>query len=246
MSRTLLVALALLCLLGTAPPHAVAQSGETDRIRAALGGQFPGAAIDSLRRLPSGLYEVVLDRSEIIYVDAQAETAFVGRLVDLRTRTDLTEKRLAELRRVDFSRLPLDKAIVKVRGDGSRRIAVFSDPDCPYCKQLEPQLELLDNVTIYTFLLPLTALHPDAMRKATLVWCAPDRQRAWDDLMLRGRLPEGGSLACATPILEIVELAKQLGISGTPGIVLADGTLVPGMIPAQELEAKLAATRRGS
>jgi thiol:disulfide interchange protein DsbC len=137
----------------------------------------------------------------------------------------------------DFSKLPLDKAMVKVKGDGSRKIAIFSDPDCPFCKRLEPELEKLDNVTIYTFLYPLTALHPDAMRKATMVWCSPDRQRAWDDLMLRGKLPEG-SLSCATPILEINELARSLGINGTPGIVFESGKLIPGAISSDQIEAQ--------
>jgi thiol:disulfide interchange protein DsbC len=220
---------------------AAARADET-RIRAAFQGYFPAERIGAITRLPhGGLYEVIVNQRDVVYTDATGRLAIVGKVVDLESRVDLTAKRVEELRKVDFAALPLDKAIVKVKGNGKRRIAVFSDPDCPFCKRLEPELDRLDDVTIYTFLYPLAALHPDAMRKATMVWCAPDRSRAWDDLMLRGRLPEGGSLSCATPILEIIELARSLGISATPGIVLGNGKLIPGLVPLQELEAQLAA-----
>jgi thiol:disulfide interchange protein DsbC len=188
----------------------------------------------------AGIYEVVINNSQIGYTDAKGQVFIAGNMFDFKTSANLSERRLEELRRVDFSKLPLDKAIVKVKGNGARKLAVFSDPDCPFCKRLEPELEKLENVTIYTFLYPLTGLHPDAMRKATLVWCSADRVQAWDDLMLRGKLPEGGNLSCATPILEIIDLAKTLGINGTPGIVFADGQMVPGMLPLEQIEARLA------
>jgi thiol:disulfide interchange protein DsbC len=110
---------------------------------------------------------------------------------------------------------------------------------------MEPGLATLEDVTIYTFLLPLPSIHPDAMRKATLIWCAPDRSAAWDDWMLRGKLPDGGNLGCATPMLEIAELAKKLNIEGTPGIVFSDGELVPGALSKGDLEAKLAGKASG-
>jgi len=187
----------------------------------------------------AGIYEVVINNSQIGYTDARGQVFIAGNMFDFKTSTNLSERRLEELRKVDFSKLPLDKAIVKVKGTGARKIAVFSDPDCPFCKRLEPELDKLENVTIYTFLFPLTGLHPDAMRKATMVWCSPDRVQAWDDLMLRGKLPEGASLSCPTPILEIIDLAKTLGINGTPGIVFADGHMVPGMIPLEQIESRL-------
>jgi thiol:disulfide interchange protein DsbC len=208
-----------------------------DALQRTIGGD---TKVTHVARSPiDGLYEVFLNGREVGYTNAAGTLYVVGPMVDLRTRTNLSAQRLEDLQRIDFARLPLDKAIVKVKGDGKRKVAVFSDPDCPYCKQLEPELERLDNVTIYTFLYPIASLHPDALRKATLVWCSSDRVSAWDDWMLRGRLPEGVSLSCPTPILEIVELAQRLGIEGTPGIVFSDGRVVPGAIRADDIEARL-------
>jgi thiol:disulfide interchange protein DsbC len=163
----------------------------------------------------------------------------VGRLVDIRTHENLTDKRIAELSRVEFSTLPLERAIVTVKGSGARKLAVFSDPDCPYCKQLERELDGVGDVTIYTFLFPLTSIHPDAERKARLVWCAPDRARAWSELMLLGREPENVA-TCSSPIAENLRLGEKLSIEGTPGIVFASGRLVPGVIGREQIERYLA------
>jgi thiol:disulfide interchange protein DsbC len=182
----------------------------------------------------------------VFYTDPKGSVVLIGRAVDLKTKADLSQQRIAELRRVDFAQLPLDKAIVRVKGKGTRKLALFADPDCPFCKEMEPDLGALDDVTIYTFLLPLPSIHPDAMRKSTLIWCAPDRAKAWDDWMLRAKLPENGNLSCATPILEVAELAKRLNIEGTPGIVFADGELVPGALSKGDLDARLAGKARGS
>lgn len=237
MTRSILAAACVAaCLAG-----GVAAADELARVKDALQRTIGSdTRVTNVARSPiDGLYEVVLNGREVGYTNAAGTLYVVGPMVDLRTKANLSAQRLEDLQRVDFARLPLDKAIVKVKGDGRRKVAVFSDPDCPYCKQLEPELERLDNVTIYTFLYPIASLHPDAMRKATLVWCSSDRVRAWDDWMLRGRLPEGVSLGCPTPILEIVELAQQLGIDGTPGIVFSDGRVVPGAIRADDIEARL-------
>jgi thiol:disulfide interchange protein DsbC len=214
-------------------------------IRKSLEAKLPGTPIGEITKTPyAGLYEVVLNRNEIFYTDARGEVAFIGKVVDIATRANLSERRLEELRRVDFGKLPLDLAIVKVKGNGARKMAVFSDPDCPFCKRLEQELERVTDATIYTFLFPIPQLHPDAMRKATLVWCAPDRAQAWDDWMLRGKLPEKGSTSCATPIFEIAALADTLGINATPGIVFSDGRVVSEAIPADDVNARLAAASK--
>jgi thiol:disulfide interchange protein DsbC len=240
--RSPLPLLVLIAATLAAPAHA----DELSALREKLQASMKDVRIGEIRKTPWGLYEVVANGISVFYTDGKGEVAFIGRIVELATRADLSEKRAAELRRVDFSRLPFDKAIVTVRGDGSRKMAQFADPDCPFCRQMEPDLARLDNVTIYTFLLPLTSIHPDAMRKATLIWCAPDRSRAWDDWMLRGRLPQDGSLGCATPILEVAELAKTLNIGGTPALLFPDGEMVPGSLRREEIEARLSAARSGS
>lgn len=242
-SKFLAPAVALIALVG-AP---VAQANdEHAALRASLQAAMPDVKLGEIRRTPWGLYEVVANGLSLFYTDAAGTVGFFGRAVELKSRTDLSQRRLAELRRVDFAQLPLDKAIVRVNGKGTRKLAVFADPDCPFCRRMEPDLIALEDVTIYTFLLPLPSIHPDAMRKATLIWCAPDRAKAWDDWILRSRLPENGSLSCATPLLEIADLAKRLNVEGTPGIVFADGELVPGGLTRKELESRLAANAPGS
>jgi thiol:disulfide interchange protein DsbC len=245
MSRLLSRALSAFALSLTAFA-APLQADDTDALRASLQKAMPDVRIGEIRPTSWGMYEVVANGLSVFYTDAKGEIGLFGRAVELSTRTDLSQRRIAELRRVDFAQLPLDKAIVRVNGAGTRRLAVFADPDCPYCKEMEPDLVALPDVTIYTFLLPLPSIHPDAMRKSTLIWCAPDRARAWDDWMLRGKLPENPNLGCATPMLELTDLAKRLNIEGTPGLVFSDGELVPGTLSRHELEARLAGKARGS
>lgn len=212
-----------------------ALAGEA-QIRRSLGEHLPDARVGAVRKLPDlELYEVVINGRNVIYTDASGKTAFVGKMMDMRTHENLTEKRIDELTRVDFSSLPLERAIVAVKGSGARRVAVFSDPDCPYCKQLERELEGITDVTIYTFLYPPASIHPDAARKARLVWCAPDRARAWSELMLKGREPDNAA-TCAAPIGENIALAERLAVEGTPGIVFASGKLVPGLIRRDAIE----------
>lgn len=184
-----------------------------------------------------GLYEV-FSGDHIVYSDATGDHVLMGPLVDTRNRTNLTQQRLDALKTVKFDTLPLDKAITIVKGKGERRIAVFSDPDCPFCRRLEKELTGIDNLTVHIFLLPLAELHPQAMEIAKNMWCAEDRARAWNAYMLEGRKPDAGR-NCATPIEAIAALAAELGISGTPAIVLPSGRRVDGAVPAAKLEALL-------
>ncbi len=203
---------------------------------------FPKVKVISVRPTPiAGLFEVVLNKKDIIYVDREARYLVDGQMVDLKTRWSLTEARVAELSKIDFASLPLDRAIKVVKGNGSRKMVVFSDPDCPFCKRLEQQsLKDVTDVTIYTLLYPLAQLHPDAPHKSALIWCAPDRAKAWTDFMLDGKLPANDA-KCDTPLAEIAELGARNGISGTPGIVFSNGKLVPGAIPREQIEAELKA-----
>jgi thiol:disulfide interchange protein DsbC len=212
---------------------------DVEAVRRSISEKMPGVQIRSVTKSPyGGLYEVVVNGFNVFYTDEKGDTGFFGKMVDLRTRTDLTEKRTQELMVVDFSRLPLDKAIIKVKGDGSRKLVLFSDPDCPFCRQLEKELEGVTNVTMYTFLYPLTSIHPDAMRKAEIIWCSADRARAYYDLMLEGKEPAGGR-DCDTPIKEVIALAETLWIRGTPGMIFANGRLVPGTLQRHQIEALL-------
>lgn len=213
-------------------------AGDLENLRKSLTTKMPGTQIGAITKTPyAGLYEVVANGINVFYTDKKGDIAIVGKLIDLKTQQDMAERRAQELRKIDFAKLPFEQAIVKVKGDGSRKLAVFSDPDCPFCKQLEKELESVSNVTIYTFLLPLTELHPDSLRKAELIWCSKDRAQAWDDLMLKEKEPlAADNKKCETPINAIASLAQKLWITGTPGMVFGNGKLVPGALPSKQIE----------
>lgn len=211
-------------------------------VKKALEGKLEGIKIDSVRKTPfKGLYEVLAE-DKLLYVDEKGEYILLGRLLDARGKElkDLTAQRAAELekkRRIDFASLPLDAAIKFVKGNGKRTLAVFSDPDCPFCKRFEQELEKVSDVTVYLFLYPIPSLHPQAADRAKSVWCANDRAKAWSDLMLKNVEPAAKN--CDNPLEKIAALGQKYRIQGTPTLVFADGRVVPGMIPAQRLEAEL-------
>lgn len=228
------IALSLFTVIGAA------HSADQDEMRKRLTERMPGMQIGAITKTSyAGLYEVVANGLNVFYTDENANLAIIGKMIDLNTKKDLVEERKQQLLYVDFSSLPLDKAIVKVKGDGSRKLAVFSDPDCPFCQELEQELNKVSNVTIYTFLYPIAELHPDAERKAKLVWCSEDRAKAWDELMLQGKEPAASDKPCDVPFQAIQEIAKKAWINGTPGLVFADGKLVPGMIKSFQIERNL-------
>ncbi|HND25833.1 MAG TPA: DsbC family protein [Rhodocyclaceae bacterium] len=201
--------------------------------------QYPATRITCVRESAvTGLYEVVMGRN-VAYTDEAGRYMVFGHLYDMKEQKDLTAAVLDELNKVDVAALPLADAIKTVRGKGERKLFVFSDPDCPYCKRLEPELAKLDNVTIYTFLYPLDGLHPDARRKAQAIWCAKDRAKAWEAFMAAGKLPEGAT--CDNPVERNVHLGGSLGINGTPTLIFGDGAMAPGLLPAAEIERRLAA-----
>jgi len=236
MKASIAIAAVLLSLAG---PTAHGQASDHAELRSKLSKRMPGVRIGEIREIPqTGLHEVGANGLNVFYTNARGDIALMGELVDLTTGNSLTRERVAQLRTVDFAKLPLELAIKSVKGNGSRRIAVFSDPDCPHCQQLERELTAVTDVTIYTFLLPIPSIHPDATRKAERVWCSKDRARAWDELMLAGREPADAQ-PCATPIRDIAQLADRLHIGGTPGIVFGNGRLVPGAMPRMQIEQML-------
>ncbi|MBG9974314.1 DsbC family protein [Neisseria gonorrhoeae] len=182
-----------------------------------------------------GIYEVVVSGRQIIYTDAEGGYMFVGELINIDTRKNLTEERAADLNKIDFASLPLDKAIKEVRGNGKLKVAVFSDPDCPFCKRLEHQFEKMTDVTVYSFMMPIAGLHPDAARKAQILWCQPDRAKAWTDWMRKGKFPVGGSI-CDNPVAETTSLGEQFGFNGTPTLVFPNGRTQSGYSPMPQLE----------
>lgn len=235
----LLVALAAGPVVAQAPAASAAAPSTEATIRKVLTEKFPGAEIRGITRTSylGGLYEVQFD-DRIIYTDAKAAHVLVGALYDVNARTNLTEARLRKLNRVAWESLPLELAIKKVKGKGERKLVVFSDADCPFCHKLEEEMKGLDNVTVYTFLFPIDQLHPDAARKSKMIWCAPDRTKAWDDFFESGKLPDNKG-ECSNPVAATQALGAKLKIQATPTMILADGTVVPGAVPLARLEAEM-------
>lgn len=210
-------------------------------IRKGIESAFPKAKVESVTKTSyAGLYEVYVDGA-VIYTDDKFSFFFNegGHLMDPKLKKDVTAERLEVLTRIDFNALPLDKAIKVVKGNGSRKMAVFSDPDCPFCKRLEQrEITNLDNVTIYTFLLPLENLHPNAAAKSKAIWCAPDRAKAWHDWVINNQLPKAEG-TCETPLAKIAEVAQKTSVASTPTLFFADGRRIQGAYPASELEKAL-------
>lgn len=208
-------------------------------LKAVLQARLPQIQIESVRAAPfMGLYEV-LTPNEIVYSDAKGDLLFVGKVVDARSREDLTAKRWQEAQRIDFNSLPFDKAIKIVKGNGSRKIAVFEDPHCPFCERFEKVLEGTKDITVYMFLFPIKELHPNAEAVARNIWCSEDRAAAWTNWMLKKETP---AVATCTgdPVAEIVALGEKLKITGTPTIFFPDGNRIPGALNAEQLESALA------
>jgi len=227
-----------------APALALAQSGDPSGkltteaiIKRTLEGRFGGAKIEAVAKTPYlGLYEVRLPGNEIIYVDEKMSYVFSGSILDAKSMQNLTEKRLRELTAIKWEDLPLEGAFKTVRGNGKRLLAVFSDPNCPYCKRFEKDLAKLSDVTIYTFLYPI--LSQDSTDKSKAVWCSPDKSKAWNDLMLSGTVP--APARCDTPIEKNLAFARKTNITGTPTLFFANGERVPGAVPQEQLEKLLA------
>jgi thiol:disulfide interchange protein DsbC len=239
-----------LCAAGVGTAVAAPAASPPDPASTALLGllsqRFPNIHIDEVRpsTLPGGLYEVITD-TQLVYSDASGDHLFVGSIIDTHTRQDLTAKRWGEINQVDFDSLPLDQAIKTVRGNGTRRYAVFEDPLCPFCRKLEQETHDLTDVTIYTFLFPIEQLHPGATERAREIWCAPDRSAAWSEWMLSpaspapNGAPSAGTKCSQDPLSANAALAKQLRVNATPTLIFSDGSRVTSAISKDELERHL-------
>jgi thiol:disulfide interchange protein DsbC len=238
--KTLAVAGALAAAL------AAAQAQEAV-IRKNLAERLPNLPkIDEVSKTPiPGLYEVRIG-VEILYSDEQGNHILQGNLIDTRSRTDLTEARINKLTAIDFADLPLKDAITIRQGSGARRMAVFVDPNCGYCKRFERDLATIKDVTIYAFLYPI--LGADSNAKSKDIWCAADPAKTWRAWMIDGTLPPKtmGSKCDAQALARNVELGRKYRIQGTPAVVFEDGTRLPGAVPVEQVEKGLAqATKRG-
>jgi len=229
--------IAAIAALATIATYALADEATVKKV---VETAYPKFKVEKVTKTPyAGLYEVFMG-GQIIYTDEKMTFLIAeGRLVDPKTKKDITGERLEELTRIDFNSLPLDQAIKVVKGNGSRKLVVFSDVDCPYCKRLERnELANITDVTVYTFLYPIEQLHPDAANKSKLIWCANNRVKAWEDWILRDTLPTSSG-NCEVPLEKVGQLAKKAGVNSTPTLIFADGKRMLGAQPYKEIERML-------
>jgi thiol:disulfide interchange protein DsbC len=195
--------------------------------------------IDEVRKTKiSGVYELRVNESEIYYSDSLGNYLIQGNLIDTRAKRNLTEERVAKLTAIQFDALPLKDAFTIVRGNGQRKVAVFEDPNCGYCKRFERDLQKVDNVTVYMFLYPI--LGPDSTEKSKAIWCAKDRVQAWLDWMVRDQPASPAAAMCDTSALKRnVDFGRKYRIEGTPTLIFSNGNRIPGAIDAQQVEKAL-------
>ena len=230
--------LAAIVTLGLVLGNAWAQ-GQEATIRKNLSERIPQIPkIEEISRTPmAGLFEVRLSTNEIYYSDAEGNFLIQGSLIDTKSRRNITEEREAKLSAIDFNTLPLKDAITLVRGNGKRKLAVFEDPNCGYCKRFERDLAKIDNVTVYLFLMPV--LGPNSVEKSRNVWCAKDPGAAWTNLMQKDTQP--ATAQCNTAAIERnIEFGRKHKITGTPTLIAQDGSRVPGAINTAQIEKLLA------
>ena len=228
----------LLLLLSVSFAHAA----ETDKTAASIKNTLQKnyaqliGPIDQVNKSPvPGLYEVVTG-DHIFYTDKTAQYLIDGKMFDLKARQNLTEARERQLFAVDFDKLPLDIAVKKVKGNGSRKMAYFTDPNCGYCKKLEQELQNVTDVTLYLFLTTVIGGN-DSAQKVQGIWCSNDKVKAWDNLMLNNVQPAAGK--CDVPSAKLQALSQKLRVNGTPALIFANGYVNPGYMPADALNKAL-------
>lgn len=222
--------LALLLFISMTSAHA----GESE-IRQSLQTRFPNLGkIDHIAKTAYlGLYEVAID-GQLYYVDEKARYLFEGNIIELSSKSNVTEARKRVLFAIDFDKLPLDIAVKRVKGNGSRKMAYFTDPNCSFCQRLEKELSTVTDATLYIFMFPIFPGSDEIVRN---VRCASDPIKAWDDWMLTKIKPANAT--CTPPTDEILKLGRKLHVNGTPNLIFANGTQSPGFLPAEELEKNL-------
>lgn len=209
-------------------------------VRRMLEGKLRGAKIQSVQKLPfANLYEVVVASGEgptVYYVDESASVIVLGEIFDAKSGRNLTEERKRKLSAIRWDGLPFQWAITDRRGSGRRKIAIFSDPNCPFCKRFEEDLAKLDDITVHIF--PYAVIKPESVRQAKAVWCSKDRLKAWNDLMFR-RIESAAARDCDTPVEKLVEYGQGLGASSTPTWFLETGERFSGALPLDRVRALL-------
>ena len=241
--RKFLKPLFVLCVAAMCVQAAFAQEALIRKNIAERLPDFP--PIDEVSKTPiAGLYEIRMG-TEVLYTDEQGNHLIEGQLIETKTRNNLTEARIGKLTAIDFATLPLKDAIVWKQGTGARKLVIFADPNCGYCKRFEKELQAVKDLTVYTFLYPI--LGGDSPEKSRNIWCAKDNTKAWRDWMLDGTAPPRSMGKCDTTALERnAAMGKKYRVTGTPALVFEDGKRVPGVMSVEQVEKQLLASRSKS
>jgi thiol:disulfide interchange protein DsbC len=241
MRASRLIALAaLLPIVAPVSGFAAEPASPQEKVRQVIQSRYPTIRIQKVEAVPGADLFEIFTGDAIAYSNASGDYLLLGTLMDTRTRRNLTAESMDAHNAIDFSSLPVERAIKIVKGNGSRSIAVFSDPDCPYCQKLEKDLASLTDVTVYTYLYPLERLHPEAPARAKAIWCSKDREQAWTKWMLLKQAAEPAPDCDDDPVEELVKLGSTLRINATPTLFLSNGRRVSGALSAAELEKAMA------
>ena len=229
-----IISLVLSTLLANAIAHAAPADFEAKVIE-----RFPQAEGAKIEKAFDNFYSIIKG-GEVVFVDESLSYMVTGDVVNLNENYSVVAKlKEANRPKINLADLKTKDAIKLVRGNGAKKMYVFSDPDCPYCKKLEPEFDQLQNVTIYVFPMPLDSLHPNARKVSEWIWCSKDRATAWHSYVSGKSMPASTSGSCETPIDRNIALAKKMGIYGTPAIIFESGEIIPGLIPVAQIEQKL-------
>lgn len=203
-----------------------------DTVKSNLSKQHPKLNIENIQATDmKGIYSGSMD-GQVVYVGEDAQHILVGSMYRLSDQKNLTKDLVLKQNSIDWKKLPLQDAVKSVRGNGKRQIAIFSDPNCPYCKQLETELSKLNDVTIYTFIYPIKN---QSIAVSKQVFCEKAPALAWSNLISKGIQPSSKN-TCANPVERNLSLGKSLGLNGTPAIIFSNGFKVMGAHPAQDIE----------
>jgi len=232
------LALSLAVVAGIASTQKAAPSSQAQTIAQALIKRIPNLTkVDAVTASPvAGLYEVQIG-TQVFYTDAKGDYLIDGQLIDTKTMRNLTQERVDDLNRIDFASLPLKDAIVWKNGTGARKLVVFSDPRCGYCKRLERTFSDVKDVTVYSIVIGI--LGDESKQIADNIWCLDDRTNAWRDWMLSGKAPARVMSKCETPLTRNMTLAQKMGVNGTPTMVFEDGTRLAAAVTAEQIEERL-------
>jgi thiol:disulfide interchange protein DsbC len=233
--KSILLAIAVTAALIAATPSGAQSAPDklTAKVRAAVQANTQGKVnVEQVSATPiPGIYQVSSD-GEIFYIDESGRFGFVGgSLVDMKTQKDLTAAALDKAQMVPFDKLPLQFAIKEVHGKGSRKMAIFEDPNCPICRVFTKFLDQIDDVTVYRFMYPVIA--PQSQSLARVAWCSSDRATAWRSIMAGAR-PQGNESCDTHGLVEILRLGEHYKMDNTPTVVLASGKRLVGATPPEQ------------